>query len=119
MKPSGVDLWRFGHVPLGDTLSRLEREVACACIVSACVKRGDAWQALTPQDLGASMKEDSLTQPWKTLFRNPFVCPDFRDLAKAGFARFLGDPDAVGTPIELTEACLAVLEAKTGPHGRA
>ena len=116
MKPSGVDLWRFGHVPLGDTMHRLEREVAAACIVSACTKRGDAWQPLRPQDLGASIKEDSLVEPWASLFKNPFVRIDFRDLVNVGYARFLVDPDAVGTPIELTEKGLAALPAKGSAH---
>jgi hypothetical protein len=117
VKPSEVTLWRFGHVPLGDTMHRLEREVAAACIVSACAKRGDAWQPFTPQDLMASMKEDSLEEPWASLWSNPFVRVDFRDLASAGYARFLGDPEGVGTPIELTTEGLAALPTKGRPHG--
>jgi hypothetical protein len=109
MKPSEVRLWR-GYMPIVGTLHRAEREVAAAIMIRACVRYGDTWQPLTPTMLGESLGEDLKDEPWKTLDRNPFCKPDFRDLVQAGYAIFDGDPDAQDTPIRFTQAALDAFE---------
>jgi hypothetical protein len=84
--------------------------VAAAIMIRACVRNGDAWQPLTPKMLSESLGEDLKDEPWKTLNRNPFCKADFRDLVKAGYATFDGDPDAGGTPIRFTQAAIEAFE---------
>ena len=109
--PSQVCLWR-SLLPLIATFGHAETEFAAALLVQACAHFGDSWNPQTPQQLGVALKVQ-LEDPksgWAQLDGNPFVPrPDFRKLAEEGFARFLGDPDAKGTPIEFTENGFAVL----------
>lgn len=113
IKPSEVRL----HVPpLVGTLGRSEYEHAAALIVRTCQVNGDAWAAVTPQQIGKAITEDldGKVEPLHSLNRNPFFRPDIRGLVAAGHARFVGDGPTLG-PVELTEAAIAKIAAGPNP----
>jgi hypothetical protein len=109
IKPSEVELW-CGVLPLVGTLHRVEREVAAAIMIRACVRNEDMWQSVTPTMMAKSLDEDSKQEPWKSLAGNPFCKPDFFDLVKAGYAVFDSDPDGVDVPIRFTQAALDIFD---------
>ena len=87
----------------GSVFGRAEVEFAAALIVLACVDKSDTWMACTPREIGIAMKKAG-DGPLEHLRTNPIMPrPDFRDLVTRGFARFLGDPDTEGCPIEFTD----------------
>lgn len=112
MKPSDVRMFR-GLLPLVGTFGRAELEFAAALLVRTCVRNGDEFGAHPPRSIGVTMKADvdEALEPWVSFARNPFVPrPDFRGLAEAGFAEFLGDVDQ-GAPVQFTAKGLDVLRA--------
>ena len=101
IKPSQVDL-AFPHFVA--CAGRSEREMALGLYVRACQVKGDVWQALVPRDMGEVLKADreAKREPFAKLTSNPFWFPDFPDLVKAGYARWLGE--GAGAPVELTDS---------------
>jgi hypothetical protein len=101
---------RLDAIPLVDTFGRLEREAAATILIRALVRTGNRWSALTPKEIGVALRLDldEKVQPLHGLRTNPFFRPDFRDLAKAGYAEFRGDPDE-GAPLGFTERGLDAL----------
>ncbi len=85
MKPSDVILTT---PPLTGTMGRSEREHAAGLLVRCCQVNGDEWAAFTPQELGKAIEADlnADVEPLASWNRNPFINPDFHDLAKCGFA---------------------------------
>lgn len=102
-KPSDVDL-RGSFPPLVGTMERAELEMAASLLVRACQVRGDAWQPVSPMQIGIVINDDlaAKCEPFYSLNQNPFFRPDFWKLAEKGFARFTAE--GKGAPIELTEA---------------
>ncbi len=115
IKPSQVDL-RWPHFV--GCAGRAEREAALGLYVRACQVGGDEWKPCVPRDIGEVLKADREAghDPFDKLSSNPFWFPDFPDLVKAGFARWLGEGS--GAPVELTDAGFAAVErwvARVGP----
>jgi len=99
MKPSDIALF---VPPLVGTLGKSEIEGAAALIVRACQDHGDAWQAITPKQIGETMKKDiaESKQPFCALMKNPFFQADVWKLVAEGFARWADQP---GGACELTD----------------
>ncbi len=85
MKPSDVVLTT---PPLTGTMGRSEREHAAALLVRCCQVNGDEWQAVSLKMLSDVIESDieAKTEPVSSWNRNPFINPDFCDLATQGFA---------------------------------
>lgn len=98
-KPSQVDL---AAPPLVGTLGHAEMEFAAAMIVRACQVHGDAWQAVSWDQIQSAMYADMTAErpPFAALMRNPFFQPDVHELVAKGFARWTGEP-AGRAPVEL------------------
>lgn len=107
VKPSQVDL----SVPhFVNCCHHAEAEHALGLYVRTCQVKGDMWQPLVPRDIGQVLKDDVAAgrQPWKSLSTNPVWFPDFHDLVKRGYARWLGEGS--GAPVELTDAGYAAID---------
>jgi hypothetical protein len=114
-RPSQVYLWR-GLFPLVGCFGRSEREFAAGILVRACLRNGDAWGPITPQQLGESLQEDVKEEPWATFQKNPFIRPDFADLVAEGFAAWDDDPHVnKSTPIRFTDRALEILRTCVEP----
>lgn len=109
MKPSEIVVQHT--CPFLDTFGKSEFEVTVALLVMACGHHGDKFKALAPQQIGEALRAAVQHEPWKSWNRNPFFRPNIRDLVEAGFAEFLGDPEA-GCPVRLTQTALARLRKK-------
>ena len=109
MKPSDIDIYKKGGVlPLiGSKFNQAELEFAASLLIVASRKNGDEWKPLDPKAIGLTMRD---SDEFKGFATNPFMpFPDFRDLVKKGFAKFHGDPNLSGTPVEFTEAGFDVI----------
>jgi hypothetical protein len=109
MKPSDISL-RTSYPPLVDTMGKSELEIAAAMLVRTCQLQGDEFAPKEPRQIGEALKHDAESnppiEPLASLARIPvaIVCPDFRGLVAAGFARWTtGDEHA---PIEFTQSGL-------------
>jgi hypothetical protein len=98
-------------LPLVATMGRAEREQAATLIVRTCVREGDTWAPVTPQQIGATIKADLEEQidPLYSLRENPFFKPDFRDLAEHGYASCTFE---TGAPLELTPKAFEAIAAR-------
>lgn len=87
-KPSDVVL--AAGCPLVGTLGHAEMEHAALLIIRACQVLGDAWQDVTPKQIGEVLRADldANVEPVASLSRNPFFrpMPGFRELVEKGFA---------------------------------
>lgn len=103
-RPSQVNL-HGSFPPLCATMKRSEREAAAALLVRSLAARGDQFRAITRQELGEVIVADleAEREPWRSVGRNPFFRPDFCDLVKAGYARWVG-ADAIEFTAEGVEA---------------
>lgn len=93
--PSAIRL--EGVIPLVGTLHRVEREVAAALVVRVCQVRGDVWAPVRPFDVRDQLVADvgAKVEPWAMLNTNPFLRPDFKDLAAAGYATIEKETGAI------------------------
>jgi hypothetical protein len=84
-------------------MRKSEREHAAALIVRACHALGDAWKAISLEELVGVLHADAedKREPFYSLERNPFFRPDFWKLADGEFGRWTGEPGK--SPVELTE----------------
>ena len=110
MKPSDIIL---STPPLTACFKKTEAECAAALLVLYCQRHGDEWQAVTPKQLGESMR-DLTVEPLKSWSQNPFFYPDMRRLSKDGFITALDD--SFNQPIAFTE--LGLEQLKKSPWNR-
>jgi len=127
VKPSDVYL-AGSFPPFVNTFDRAECETAAAFMVRALAVKGDSFRPIDWPEIRKVLEADvnaAEQQPAKPytverlvldLLSNPFVRPDFHELAKRGFARWLGEPGA--SLLEFTPAGLERLR-KWLPPARA
>jgi hypothetical protein len=91
-KPSQVVLRVV--TPLIGTFGKAQAEFAACLMVRACVRHGDVWQDLSPQQIGAAITADidEKTDPLYSLRCNPFFNPDIWELVERGFAEWVDEP---------------------------
>jgi hypothetical protein len=108
VKPSDVLLL---PIPLVDTFGKAEVEIAAAMLVRACHDHGDAWQKLTWAQVQATLRRDieAKRPPFVHLVGNPFMRPDFHELARLGLTVAEGEGDA--KTFEFTPEALARIRA--------
>jgi hypothetical protein len=85
-KPSEVVL---AMPPLTACFKKIEAEYAAALLVWYMSRTGDAWQSVTPQQLGnlmgSALDKLPIPEPVASWNRKPFFRPDFARLISDGF----------------------------------
>jgi len=118
-KPSDVRLFSPGRVlPLVGLFGEPCLDIAAALFVRACVRKGDAWTELGPEDIGHCLRADveADVDPWRACVLSPaFVAPHYGRFVMLGYGDYVLDPSVTPLqyPIELTDKAFAILKTAT------